>query len=217
MKRIHDAGVVHGGFGVFDILIANTKPFIVNFKNASEKVCERKLDIMKGAITPRREQFGCTELYRHCVDLQIWKPRTLRRLEFDDVPLTRPSDTGTFTFEGQRFPVEDVPNPAALAEKISDDSGSIEKSQTEAMHATVKHLLDFYREEFPGLEGLFIRYHDMRTLRLIHICSIDWHKQWLAAGSPLPGHTSAGGGDVATDLWNLQIPISSQTAVQATS
>jgi hypothetical protein len=77
MKRIHDAGVVHGGFGVFDVLITNAKPFIVNFKNSSEKVCERKLDIRKGAITPRREQFGCTELYRHCVDLQIWKPRTL--------------------------------------------------------------------------------------------------------------------------------------------
>jgi hypothetical protein len=73
----------------------------------------------------------------------------------DDVPLTRPSETGTFTFEGQRFPVEDVSNPAALAQKISDDSGSIEKSQTEAMHATVKHLLDFYQEDFPGLEGLF--------------------------------------------------------------
>ena len=115
--------------------------------------------------------------------------------------------------------MEDVSNPAALTEKISD-SGSIEKSQTEAMHATVKHLLDFYREEFPGLEGsLFavLFYHDMRTSGLIHICSVDWHKQWLAAGSPLPGHKSASGGDVATDLWNLQIPICSQTTVQATS
>lgn len=80
MKKIHDAGVVHGGFGVSDILIANTQPFIVNFKNAEEKVCERKLDIMVGAVAPKREQFGCTELYRLCVDLQIWKPRTLLRL-----------------------------------------------------------------------------------------------------------------------------------------
>lgn len=82
MKRIHDAGVVHGGFGVFDVLIANAKPFIVNFKNASEQVCGRKLDITKGAITPRREQFSCTELYRLCVDLQIWKPRTFPHLFF---------------------------------------------------------------------------------------------------------------------------------------
>ena len=79
MKKIHDAGVVHGGFGVSDILIANMRPFIVNFKNAEEKACERKLDIMEGAAAPKREQFGCTELYRHCVDLQIWKPRTLLR------------------------------------------------------------------------------------------------------------------------------------------
>lgn len=77
IKRIHDTGVVHGGFGVFDVLIANAKPFIVNFKNATEKVCERRLDIVKGAVAPRREQFGCTELYRLCVDLQIWQPRTL--------------------------------------------------------------------------------------------------------------------------------------------
>jgi hypothetical protein len=51
--------------------------------------------------------------------------------------------------------VEDVSSPAALAEKISDDSGPIQKSQAQAMHATVKHLLDFYQEEFPELEGLF--------------------------------------------------------------
>jgi len=179
MKRIHDAGVVHGGFGVFNVLIANAKPFIVNFKYASEKVCERRLEVVKGAITPRREQFGCSELYRLCVDLRIWKPRT-------------------FTFEGQRFPVEDVSSPAALAEKISDDSEPVEKFRADAMHATVKHLLDFYGEEFPGLE--------------------DWHRQWLAAGSPLPAQKGAsvgGNRDVATDLWNLQIPIRSPMTVQA--
>jgi hypothetical protein len=47
--------------------------------------------------------------------------------------------------------------------------------------------------------------------------SVDWHKQWLAAGSPLPGQKSASAGDVATDLWNLQIPIRSQTIVRVTS
>ena len=153
MKRIHDAGVVHGGFGVFDVLIANAKPFIINFKNASENLCERRMDIVKGAITPKRELFGCTELYRLCVDLQIWKPR----LFLPPISLCSTDslcDAGTFTFEGQRFPVEDVSSPAALVEKISSDSGLVEKSRAEAMHATVKHLLDFYREEFPGLEGL---------------------------------------------------------------
>ena len=63
--------------------------------------------------------------------------------------------------------MEDVSSPAALAEKISDDSGPIEKSQAEAMHATVKHLLDFYQEEFPGLEGLLfavlLRYAHLET------------------------------------------------------
>lgn len=49
--------------------------------------------------------------------------------------------------------MEDVSSPAALVEKISDQSGLVEKSRADAMHATVKHLLDFYREEFPGLEG----------------------------------------------------------------
>lgn len=77
LKRVHDAGVVHGGFGIFDVLVTKTKPFIINFKNASEKSCERKLDIINGAITPTREQFGCAELYRQCVDLRVWKPRTL--------------------------------------------------------------------------------------------------------------------------------------------
>ena len=76
IERIHDAGVIHGGFGAFDTLIANAKPFVVNFKNATEKVCERRLDIVKGTIAPKREQFGCPELFRLCVDLQIWKPRT---------------------------------------------------------------------------------------------------------------------------------------------
>jgi hypothetical protein len=38
----------------------------------------------------------------------------------------------------------------------------------------------------------------------------DWHQQWLAAGSPPPAQKDASGianVDVATDLWNLQIPI----------
>jgi len=59
-------------------------------------------------------------------------------------------------------------------------------------------------------------YYDVCAIGLIYLCFIDWHQQWLAAGSPLPGQISAGGGgDVATDLWNLQIPIRSQTAVRA--
>ncbi len=69
--------MVHGGFGIFGVLVTNTKPFIINFKNASEEVCERRLDILRGAITPTREEFSCTELYRLCVDLRVWKPRML--------------------------------------------------------------------------------------------------------------------------------------------
>ncbi|KAH9021834.1 hypothetical protein EDB85DRAFT_1895495 [Lactarius pseudohatsudake] len=178
IKRIHDAGVVHGGPGIFDVLVTNTKPFIINFKNASEKACERRLDIVNGAITPTREQFGCAELYRHCIDLQMWKPRT-------------------FTFDNQRFPVEDVSNPTTLAKRISGDSEPAEKSRTDAVHATVRHLLDFYRDEFPGLE--------------------DWHRRWLAAGSPLPAQIKASkgkDGGVENDLWNLQIPIRWATSVQ---
>jgi hypothetical protein len=141
IKRVHDAGVVHGGFGVFDVLISNAKPFIVNFKSASEKVCERRLDIVKGTITPKREQFGCPELYRLCVDLQIWKPRTsFYVFNFDYAELTRPTNSGTFAFESQRFPVEDVSSPAVLTEKNSDD---IEKSRADAVHAAVQHLLAF--------------------------------------------------------------------------
>ncbi|KAH9956003.1 hypothetical protein BC827DRAFT_1271207 [Russula dissimulans] len=73
MKRIHDAGVVHAGGGAFDVLVANAKPFIVNFKNSSENVCGRRLDIVNGESAPGREQFGCQELYRLCIDLRIWK------------------------------------------------------------------------------------------------------------------------------------------------
>jgi len=151
IKRIHDAGVVHGGFGVFDVLVASAKPFVVNFKNSSEKACERRLDIVNGAVAPRREQFGCRELYRLCVDLGIWKPRT-------------------FPFEGQRFPVEEVSSPAELEEKILGGSETIEKSREDAVHAAI---LGFYQEKFPGLEG-----------------------------------------DMATDLWNLKIPVHSPTTVQ---
>lgn len=68
------------------------------------------------------------------------------------IRLTHPL-IGTFTFDGQRFLVEDVSNPAALAEKLLNSSEPAEKRRTDAIHATVRHLLDFYREEFPGLEG----------------------------------------------------------------
>ncbi|KAI0263583.1 hypothetical protein BC834DRAFT_886447 [Gloeopeniophorella convolvens] len=176
MKRIHDTGVVHGGFRTFDVLVTKAKPFIINFKRASEKACERRADIVYGAIVPSREQFGCPELYRLCLDLRIWKPRTL-------------------TLKGQKFSVEDVSNPAALAAKTSDGTPPTEKAQVDALHATVIHLLDFYREEFPGLE--------------------ERHEDWLNAGSPPPNAHSANGGDVAGDLWSLQIPIRSQMPVRA--
>jgi hypothetical protein len=115
--------------------------------------------------------------------------------------------------------VEDVSSPAALAEKISDDSEPVEKFRADAMHATVKHLLDFYGEEFPGLEGCYSPFFpDMPSVRLIGHIFVDWHRQWLAAGSPLPAQKGAsvgGNRDVATDLWNLQIPIRSPMTVQA--
>jgi hypothetical protein len=120
MKKIHDAGVVHGSFGVSDILIANTRPFVVNFKHAAEMECKRKLDIMEGAAAPKREQFGCTELYRLCVDLQIWKTSRLQCLgSYCVYPTTL--DVGTFTFEGRGFSVEYVSKPVAL--ELSNDSG----------------------------------------------------------------------------------------------
>ena len=36
------------------------------------------------------------------------------------------------------------------AEKRQENA---EKRQTDAVHATVRHFLDFYRKEFPSLEG----------------------------------------------------------------
>ncbi len=137
------------------------------------------------------------------------------RLYFRECSADSPCLPGTFTFESQRFPVEDVSSPAALAEKISDNSEPIEKSRADAMQATVQHLLDFYQEEFPGLEGCYLvipsRYC-IRHLRtdLNPVFCLDWHRRWLAAGSPLPvqkGTNVSGDGDVAIGLWNLRIPI----------
>jgi len=135
IKRIYDAGAVHGGPGIFDVLVTNTKPFIINFKNASEKVCEQRLDIVNGAITPTQEEFGCAELYWLCVDLWVWKPCmlliTINHLHWLTDPLI-----GTFIVNNQRFAVEDVSNPVALVEIFSNDSEPAEKSQTYAVHAT---------------------------------------------------------------------------------
>ena len=65
--------------------------------------------------------------------------------------------------------MEDVSNPAALVEKISGDSVPAEKSRTDAVHATVKHLLDFYREEFPGLEGQYTPFVLMSSRELMRL------------------------------------------------
>ena len=37
--------------------------------------------------------------------------------------------------------------------KNYERSENAEKRQTDAVHATVRHFLDFYRKEFPSLEG----------------------------------------------------------------
>ena len=124
---------------------------------------------------------------------------------------------GTFKFDNRRFPVEDVPNPAALVKRISGGSEPAEKSQTAAVHATVKHLLDFYKDEFPRLEGQHSWFVLMMYYELMCKHCPDWHQRWLAAGSPLPAQQNASGsndGGVANDLWNLQIPIRWATAAQ---
>ncbi|SRR6266702_2504663 len=114
--------------------------------------------------------------------------------------------------------MEDVSNPAALAEKISNDLEPVEKSQTDAVHATMRHLLDFYQEEFPGLEGHYPLFCSDMLWEADGINSADWHQWWLVAGSPPPAQINASksnDGDMANDLWNLQIPIHLATTIQA--
>ena len=158
MKRIYNTGVVKGGFGVFDVLVANGKPFVVNFKNALEKGCERRMDVVKGTIAPKREQFGCPELYRLCVDLQIWKPRTTFYVpNFDYAELSRsiiqvPSPSKASSFLWKMCPVQQHSR-----KEFRMTPNLLKSPRADAVHATVQHLLDFYQEEFPELEGLLPR------------------------------------------------------------
>jgi len=78
--------------------------------------------------------------------------------------------------------------------------------------------LDFYREEFPGLEGQYPPFCSDVFWEADRINSADWHQWWLVAGSPLPTQINASesnDGDMANDLWNLQIPIHLATTIQA--
>jgi len=50
--------MVHGGSGVVGILVTNTKPFIIYFKNASEKVCEWRLDEWRDCPVLKKSAIG---------------------------------------------------------------------------------------------------------------------------------------------------------------
>ncbi|TFY75090.1 hypothetical protein EWM64_g8919, partial [Hericium alpestre] len=75
VEAIHDAGVQHRDLAERNILDYNGRPMIIDFEDAREHICERKMPIVKGAIEPHPHEFNCGELQWVCRSSLFWKTR----------------------------------------------------------------------------------------------------------------------------------------------
>ena len=49
-------------------------PLVIDFEDATEEECERKMDVVVNNIRPHPHKFGCRELFALADELGLWKP-----------------------------------------------------------------------------------------------------------------------------------------------
>ncbi|ETW75425.1 hypothetical protein HETIRDRAFT_331650 [Heterobasidion irregulare TC 32-1] len=74
MCQIHRAGIRHHGFAKYNVLDNSRVPIVIGFEDATEEVCQYKMEIIVDAFTPHPPDFNCKELFDVCQELEIWKP-----------------------------------------------------------------------------------------------------------------------------------------------
>ena len=78
--EIQSAGVFHDHGSERNVLDCKDCPMIIDFDEATERECERKIDVVVNSVEPHPHEFGCKELYELCMGLDLWKPGQLRRI-----------------------------------------------------------------------------------------------------------------------------------------
>ena len=86
MCQIHRAGIRYNDFAEYNVLNRNGVPIIIDFEDATEEVCQCKMEIIEDAFTPHPPDFNCKELFDVCQELEIWKPCTYLYLGHISLP-----------------------------------------------------------------------------------------------------------------------------------
>ena len=86
MCQIHRAGIRCNDFAEYNVLNRNGVPIIIDFEDATEEVCQCKMEIIEDAFTPHPPDFNCKELFDVCQELEIWKPCTYLYLGHISLP-----------------------------------------------------------------------------------------------------------------------------------
>lgn len=78
LAKIHDAHVLHGDFELRHVLSKpnDAQVYIVDFDRASDRhFCKRDQSLLrKYEYEPNKGLFGCNELYKAALELDIWTP-----------------------------------------------------------------------------------------------------------------------------------------------
>ena len=72
--EIHNAGVAHNDVSERNVLDRDGIPLVIDFEDATEEECERKMDVGVNNIRPHPQKFGCRELFALADELGLWKP-----------------------------------------------------------------------------------------------------------------------------------------------
>ena len=57
-----------------NVLNCNGIALVIDFEDATEEECERKMDVVVNSIRPHPARFGCQELFELTKELELWKP-----------------------------------------------------------------------------------------------------------------------------------------------
>ena len=77
LVMLHKAGVTHGDFADRNLVITKKgAPCLIDFGHAQpDHKCGLKMAIEFHTPRPRKQDFGCDELYEACRALVVWTPR----------------------------------------------------------------------------------------------------------------------------------------------
>ena len=156
MCQIHRAGIRHNGFAEYNVLDHSGVPIVIGFEDATEEVCQCKMEIIVDAFTPHPPDFNCKELFDVCQELEIWKPCTHLRLCLI-LALLAHIKPALVLYGHQYVDVHLLENVDELV-KMAPPYWSRQRAYSTAFRTIEEHAKEYYPEQYEELMALRSRW-----------------------------------------------------------